>query len=314
MFIGEAPGRLGADASEIPFHGDVSGHNFESLLEFAGLTREACFVTNAALCTPRDERGNNSTPNLSELTNCSGFLKRQIEIVDPDFVVTLGASALAAVALIENHDLRLSSAVRKTHKWFGRQLIPLYHPGQRAMIHRSMANQRSDYHFVAELLDRNGKKQRVPSGQTSQEVGRVAQYLLSRATSLSYFALHKLFYLAEYTSVRTHGARLTRAYFVRQKDGPYCTDLHTAKLEKTVSGLRLSGAGPQLVLRLEDTRSVPIDEATRTILDATIARYGTESDFDLKRIVYLTAPMRRLLRLEHNLGQNYYNSPIEFFA
>jgi uracil-DNA glycosylase family 4 len=38
MFIGEAPGRLGADDSQLPFHGDKSGHNFESLMEQVGIT------------------------------------------------------------------------------------------------------------------------------------------------------------------------------------------------------------------------------------------------------------------------------------
>src|ERR1700722_9261259 len=55
MFIGEAPGRLGADGSGIPFHGDKAGNNFEELLERVGLTRYAIFVTNAALCNPKDE-------------------------------------------------------------------------------------------------------------------------------------------------------------------------------------------------------------------------------------------------------------------
>ena len=64
MFIGEAPGRLGADSSEIPFHGDKAGHNFEELLEFAGLTRASVFVTNAVLCNPRDASGNNAPAAL----------------------------------------------------------------------------------------------------------------------------------------------------------------------------------------------------------------------------------------------------------
>src|SRR5437773_2381420 len=42
MFIGEAPGRLGADSSAIPFHGDKAGDNFESLIEQVGLSRYDC--------------------------------------------------------------------------------------------------------------------------------------------------------------------------------------------------------------------------------------------------------------------------------
>jgi uracil-DNA glycosylase family 4 len=42
MFIGEAPGRLGADNSGIPFHGDKAGHNFEELLAGAGCHAPVC--------------------------------------------------------------------------------------------------------------------------------------------------------------------------------------------------------------------------------------------------------------------------------
>jgi uracil-DNA glycosylase family 4 len=147
FFIGETPGRLGADETEVPFHGDTAGKNFEDLLSFAGLSRNDLFVTNAVLCNPKDEKGNNSTPSPIEVANCQHFLRRQIEIVNPKIVVTLGATALRAIAGIELHGFTLSQHVRTIHAWFGRSLIPLYHPGQRAMIHRSFANQRSDYHW-----------------------------------------------------------------------------------------------------------------------------------------------------------------------
>src|SRR6202012_1690379 len=62
MFIGEAPGRLGADSTQIPFHGDKAGDNFERLLKQVGLSRYDCFVTNAVLCNPRDADGNNNPP------------------------------------------------------------------------------------------------------------------------------------------------------------------------------------------------------------------------------------------------------------
>src|SRR5579872_1859340 len=67
MFIGEAPGRLGADESGLPFHGDKAGHNFEALLRHVGLSRYDVFVTNAVLCNPRDTAGNNAPPSRQEL-------------------------------------------------------------------------------------------------------------------------------------------------------------------------------------------------------------------------------------------------------
>src|SRR5438067_2266844 len=56
MFIGEAPGRLGADDTAIPFHGDRAGDNFERLISQSGLSRYDCFITNAVLCNPKDEK------------------------------------------------------------------------------------------------------------------------------------------------------------------------------------------------------------------------------------------------------------------
>src|SRR5207302_6332328 len=108
------------------------------------------FITNAVLCTPRDSAGHNATPNHSELENCSSFLREQIELIDPRIVVTLGSSALRATSSIDRHALSLAADVRTAHPWFGRLLIPIYHQGQRAMVHRRDANQRSEYQFVEE--------------------------------------------------------------------------------------------------------------------------------------------------------------------
>src|SRR5690348_992986 len=72
MFVGEAPGRLGADRTAVPFHGDKAGDNFELLLRLAKLSRRDVFVTNAVLCNPRDEDGNNAPPSKSVLRNCAG--------------------------------------------------------------------------------------------------------------------------------------------------------------------------------------------------------------------------------------------------
>ena len=111
MFVGEAPGRLGADSTGIPFHGDKAGHNFEALLDIADISRELIFITNAVLCNPKDAKGNNSTPNKQEINNCAGFLSDQIDLISPKIVVTLGATALSALAKIEDHGLSLKESV-----------------------------------------------------------------------------------------------------------------------------------------------------------------------------------------------------------
>src|SRR5476651_2468208 len=128
MFVGEAPGRLGADRTAIPFHGDKSGDNFERLLELSKLSRADVFVTNAVLCNPRDSSGNNAPPAQSEVQRCAVHPRSQIDLVQPLLVMTLGAVALEATRAIESHDLTLRDSVRTANNWYGRKLLPLYHP------------------------------------------------------------------------------------------------------------------------------------------------------------------------------------------
>jgi uracil-DNA glycosylase family 4 len=321
LFIGEAPGRLGADQTEIPFHGDVSGNNFEGLLAFAGLSRDAVFVTNAALCNPKDENGNNATPSVEELHNCSAFLRRQIELVDPVVVVTLGAAALRATESIGPHGLSLASHVRTSHSWLGRSIVPLYHPGQRAMIHRSLANQRSDYQFVGELARRARQPRRQQSGTTRADVLAACKYLLGARGEMSYFELHKLIYLAEYLHVRKTGERLTTAFFIRQKDGPYCADIHIGRLKRSDPSISTVTRGDKLYVRLRGASqpSLALDqpaleEELQATLDDVLARYSYSAESDLKKAVYLTAPMRLMLRREQHEKINLYNAPIDFMA
>jgi uracil-DNA glycosylase family 4 len=320
FIIGEAPGRLGADASAIPFHGDKAGDNFEALLEQVGLSRHDCFITNAAICNPKDENGNNGTPTRAELQNCSGFLKRQIDLVDPAIVVTLGAQALIAIRSIEDHRIELVNGVRKVWSWYGRTLVPLYHPGQRAMIHRSFFNQLSDYRFLAETYSRRIKgKAKIPSATPSSvAVARIVTRLINKTGSISYFALHKLFYLTEYEYYKKARRRMTSAYIVRQKEGPYVFELHIKKLKKTIEGLDVRAYGDRLLLSVGDTPQLFYDDSEGledefgATIDYVALKYGRAGDSELKRIVYLTAPMRHILRREKTLQENMFNKAIDF--
>src|SRR5216684_2454495 len=62
LFIGEAPGRKGADRTRIPFSGDQSGKNFERFLASINLGRDQIFITSAALCNPQTSSGANRKP------------------------------------------------------------------------------------------------------------------------------------------------------------------------------------------------------------------------------------------------------------
>lgn len=155
MFIGEAPGRKGADRTRIPFSGDQSGKNFERFLTSISLTREDIFITSAALCNPRSASGANRRPATSEIRNCSDFLKRSIELVDPRVLVTLGTVALDALKLVHYHDLGLRRDAGKIRRWNGRLLVPLYHPSPQVLItSRKEAAQLKDYQVVARAIRR----------------------------------------------------------------------------------------------------------------------------------------------------------------
>lgn len=154
LFIAEAPGRLGADISGRPLSGDQTGRNFQQLLEISGLQREELFLTNAVLCNPRDKAGRNSTPTRKEILNCSAHLRETLEIVQPLYVVSLGRIALQALNIIEAHSVTLKADVGKCIEWYGRWLMPLYHPGTRSRINRSTARQQEDFQNLSQLTCR----------------------------------------------------------------------------------------------------------------------------------------------------------------
>ncbi|HWZ16939.1 MAG TPA: uracil-DNA glycosylase family protein [Mucilaginibacter sp.] len=323
MFIGEAPGRLGADNSGIPFHGDKAGHNFEELLKFAGIHRSNIFVTNAVLCNPRDEKGNNSTPTKAEIDNCSFYLREQIKLINPKIIVTLGSVALESTKYILKHDLNLRDSVRTANRWYEKILIPFYHPGQRAMIHRSMANQRSDYQFLADIAKKLFKKNNNSFVSTpSIDVISIINYLYQKKSTYTYFALHKLFYLIEYRSVIKFGARLTNSYIIRQKDGPYCTDLHILKIKKALPYLEskiLSNTNIQIykannVLFEYETFSecLLLQDSVKHLIDEILVEHGDKTNAALKRTVYFSRPMRNILSIENEKKLNLYNTPISF--
>lgn len=152
VFVAEAPGRLGAGRTGIPFSGDKSGENFELLLAHSGLTRGDVFITNAALCNPL-KNGNNRRPATVEIRNCSKYLKSVLEIIRPELVVTLGAVGLTAVnALVQaKHKLDQTAACPiKMHDFI---LLPLYHPSPRVTSwKRPLARQKRDFKKILTIL------------------------------------------------------------------------------------------------------------------------------------------------------------------
>jgi uracil-DNA glycosylase family 4 len=166
LFIGEAPGRQGGDRTRVPLSGDQSGLNFARFISSINLTRAEIFITNAVLCNPRTASGANRKPTNAEVSNCFSFLRRQIEILNPKVIVTLGAVSLAALRPLEYHDLSLKESAGQVHEWNGRLLVPVYHPSPQVLAsHRREAAQLKDYQAIARALRRaashaSGKQRR----------------------------------------------------------------------------------------------------------------------------------------------------------
>jgi uracil-DNA glycosylase family 4 len=153
MFVAEAPGRLGAELTGIPLFGDRTGDRFRELLARMRWERASVFVTNAVLCNPRDEKGNNDGPKQKEVENCSHFLLRTIVAVNPKLVVALGRVALESLGLIEQHGRELRKHAGETAHWYGRTLAVLYHPGPRSAVHRGWPQQLRDAERIAEFAE-----------------------------------------------------------------------------------------------------------------------------------------------------------------
>jgi uracil-DNA glycosylase len=118
MIVGEAPGS-NEDREGRPFVG-AAGKNLQGLLSIAGLKKEVVFITNIVKCRPPGNR----RPTKSETDTCHPYLRRQIEMVDPEFVVLLGDTALKQFF----PDSALSVIHGKPVKRAERTFYPTYHP------------------------------------------------------------------------------------------------------------------------------------------------------------------------------------------
>ncbi|NPV85268.1 MAG: uracil-DNA glycosylase [Anaerolineae bacterium] len=126
MLIGEGPG-FHENEQGRPFVG-AAGKYLDELLQKGGLSRSAVFITNVVKCRPPGNRD----PLPDELTACSFYLDRQIEIINPLVIVTLGRFSMARY--LPNAKI---SAVHGKPSWVkGRLIIPMYHPA--AALHQPM--------------------------------------------------------------------------------------------------------------------------------------------------------------------------------
>lgn len=153
VFVAEAPGRRGGDRTRVPMQGDASGQTFRRLMQQAGLRPEEVFITNAVLCNPRKPSGANDKPTAAEIANCSDFLRRQLDLLCPELVVSVGATALAVLGRLQPHGMQLAKDVGCCIAWRGTRLLPVYHPSPQVLIsRRSLAEQAADWQAIRAAL------------------------------------------------------------------------------------------------------------------------------------------------------------------
>jgi len=118
--VGEAPGAT-EDETGRPFVGK-SGALLDQLLAEAGLERAETAVLNVVKCRPPGNR----TPKAAEVARCSGWLRRQLELLDPPAILALGLSA--AKWFLGPKTVLARAREHAPHSWNGRGLYVTYHP------------------------------------------------------------------------------------------------------------------------------------------------------------------------------------------
>jgi uracil-DNA glycosylase len=119
MFVGEGPG-ADEDAQGLPFVGRA-GQLLNNMIAAMGLKREEVYIANIVKCRPPGNR----TPEPEEANTCVQFLNRQIEVVRPEVIVALGATA--ATYLLGQRQ-PLAGLRGRVHQFRGAKLIVTYHP------------------------------------------------------------------------------------------------------------------------------------------------------------------------------------------
>jgi uracil-DNA glycosylase family 4 len=145
MIVGEAPG-ANEDAQGVPFVGQA-GQLLTKIIEAIDLKREDVFIANVLKHRPPGNRN----PLPEEVTACSPYLIRQIELVRPKVILALGT--FAAQTLLETK-LTIGKLRGQIHRYYGVPLIVTYHP---AALLRNPAWKRptwEDVQLARRILDR----------------------------------------------------------------------------------------------------------------------------------------------------------------
>jgi uracil-DNA glycosylase family 4 len=161
MFIGEGPGFY-EDKQGLPFVGPA-GKLLDQLLEMIGLRRTEVFIANMIKHRPPGNRD----PLPQEMAACSGYLERQIEVVEPKVIVPLGRFSMGkfipGVRISQVHGQARFVQVS------GRKVIviPMYHPAAALRAGRIMEELKKDFLVIGKFLNKGNQDYQVD--QVDQE-------------------------------------------------------------------------------------------------------------------------------------------------
>jgi DNA polymerase len=161
MLIGEGPG-FHEDQQGRPFVGP-SGQFLNELLASAGYKREEVFITNVVKCRPPGNRD----PLPEEIQACSGYLDRQIALINPKVIVTLGRFSMAKWFAGQ----KISAIHGKAKKIDGRTIVPMFHPA--AALHQPALRTaiEEDFHRLRDIVQAGQTQAEEPAQKPSDDSG-----------------------------------------------------------------------------------------------------------------------------------------------
>lgn len=119
MFVGEAPGR-DEDLQGEPFVGRA-GQLLTDIIKAMKLTRDQVYIANVIKCRPPENRN----PEADELDACRAFIRRQVELIEPKVIVTLGRFGLQSLT---EKSYGITAVRGQWLDYNGIKLMPTYHP------------------------------------------------------------------------------------------------------------------------------------------------------------------------------------------
>lgn len=147
MFVGEAPG-ANEDLQGLPFVG-AAGKLLEQLLGEIGLSRSEVFIANVLKCRPPGNRD----PQSGEIDNCRPYLIRQVELIEPRVICTLGNFATKLLRGDPAGITRVHGAPEVhtvgTHTV---RIYPLFHPAAALYTPRTLETLREDFARLPAVL------------------------------------------------------------------------------------------------------------------------------------------------------------------